>query len=141
MIEVMIALSILSIGLLALSHLQATSIRNEIIAQQTTQALHFGQSILDDLRHYTDLTNGNDSYAAIASGNQTLNGLTANYTATWSVTEFTSPDYKSVDLTVVWSGPDGDNYNTQLSTRIGRLDPYLAGSLQQTSQAGAITPP
>ncbi len=112
LIEVMIAILILGVGMLAMALLQVTAIRGGSFANQVTQASIYGQDKIEELKNasYSAVTNGND---AIQSGN----GIT--YTRTWTVTN-DSPyvGAKTVNLTVSWTGPEGQNRSIQLSTII-----------------------
>ena len=110
LIEVMIAILILAVGMLAMAMLQVTAIRGGSFANQMTQASIYGQDKIEELK--------NTAYASVANGNDTVtsgNGVT--YTRNWTVT--TDSPYtgsKTVNLTVSWTGPQGNPHSIQFST-------------------------
>ncbi len=110
LIEVMIAILILAVGMMAMALLQITAIRGGSFANQMTQASIYGQDKIEEIKNtaYASVTNGSDT---ITSGN----GVT--YTRTWTVTN-NSPysGSKTVNLTVSWTGPQGNNHSVQFST-------------------------
>jgi len=118
LIEVMIAILILAVGMMAMAMLQVTAIKGGAFANQMTQASIYGQDKIEVLK--------NTTYASLAGGNDTVtsgNGVT--YTRTWTVTESdppgtTSPPasskMKTVNLTLSWTGPQGQTHSVQFST-------------------------
>ena len=121
LIEVMIAILILAVGMMAMALLQVTAIRGGSFANQMTQASIYGQDKIEELKNKdytdTDLTAGNHS-DMVKSGN----GVT--YTRSWTVTESNPPNttgsvsskMKIINLTVSWPGPQGNSHSVQFST-------------------------
>jgi len=110
LIEVMIAILILAVGMMAMALLQVTAIRGGSFANQMTQASILGQDKIEVLK--------NTDYGSISSNSDTVtggNGVT--YTRTWTVTN-DSPysGSKTINLTVTWTGPQGNTHNVQFST-------------------------
>jgi len=117
LIEVMIAILILAVGMMAMALLQISAIRGGAFANQVTQASIDGQDKIEELR--------NTDYAALAGGHDSVvsgNGIT--YTRTWTVTESIPPGttgtptskMKTIDLTVSWMGPQGRTHRIEFST-------------------------
>ena len=117
LIEVMIAILILSVGMMAMALLQISAIRGGAFASQVTQASVEGQDKIEELRSM--------DYASIASGHDSVvsgNGIT--YTRTWTVTESLPPGttgtpttkMKTILLTVSWAGPQGNSHSITLAT-------------------------
>ena len=110
LIEVMIAILILAVGMMAMALLQVTAIRGGSFANQMTQASIYGQDKIEELK--------NTTYASIANGSDTItsgNGVT--YARTWTVT--TDSPYtgsKTINLTISWTGPQAQNRSVQFST-------------------------
>jgi len=110
LIEVMIAIIILAVGMMAMALLQVTAIRGGAFANQVTQASIYGQDKIEEIK--------NLNYPSVGNGNDTVtssNGIV--YTRTWIVT--TNSPYtgsKTIDLTVSWTGPQGQNHNISFST-------------------------
>jgi Tfp pilus assembly protein PilV len=96
----MIALVILSVGLLGLAALQLVAVKSNAFSSEMTYATMLAQQHAEILksRAYTDadLTAGSHSAVGSSKGVQ--------YTVTWNVTD-NSPDtdMKTVNLTVTWS--------------------------------------
>jgi type IV pilus assembly protein PilV len=121
LIEVMIAILILTVGMLAMALLQVTAIRGGSFANQMTQASIFGQDKIEELKNKsytdTDLSTGNHS-DTVTSGNR------VTYTRSWTVTENNPPNttgsvsskMKTINLTISWTGPQGQTHNVMFST-------------------------
>lgn len=100
LIEVMVALVILSIGLLGLAALQLVAVKSNAFSTEMTYATMLAQQQAEILksRPYTDadLTEGSHSAVGNSKGVQ--------YTVTWNVTnDSPDTDMKTVNLTVTWS--------------------------------------
>jgi type IV pilus assembly protein PilV len=111
LLEVMIALVVLSIGLLGLASLQIMAIKGNSFGQQMTVASTLAQNQLEQLRR----TSG-----ALADGNDTVtdqNGIT--YTRTWTVTPNTPQQgATTVLITISWTGPTGEGSEAARSINI-----------------------
>ncbi len=110
LIEVMIAILILAVGMLAMAMLQVTAIRGGSFANQMTQASIYGQDKIEELKNatYASVTNGSDT---VTSGNGVI------YTRNWTVaTDSPYTGSKTVNLTVSWTGPQGNSHSIQFST-------------------------
>jgi len=100
LLEVMIALVILSVGLLGLAALQLVSIKNNAFSSEMTYATMLAQQHAEILksRAFTDsdLTAGQHSATGSSKGVQ--------YTVAWNVTDNTpDTDMKTINLTVQWT--------------------------------------
>jgi type IV pilus assembly protein PilV len=111
LLEVMIALVILTIGLLGLASLQVMSIKGNSYGQQMTVASTFAQNKLEELRR-TTLVDGTFSDPVTDQ-----NGI--RYTRTWTVT-IDSPQTgaNSVVITITWTGPTGQGAEALRSINI-----------------------
>ncbi len=111
LIEMLIAIIILSISLLALAGLMVTTTNNNSFGSHMTEAATFAQDKLEELR----VTPWNN----IISGNDVLQGATGiNYNRNWNVSVFPNPNppptdlQKTVNITVSWN--DGINRSVRL---------------------------
>ena len=101
LLEVMIALVILSVGLLGLAALQLVAVKSNSFSSEMTYATMLAQQHAEILKSldYDDanLDSSNNPFTAAGSSKGVL------YTVTWNVTD-DAPDtnMKMVDLTVVW---------------------------------------
>ena len=114
LIEVMIAILILGIGMMAMALLQVTAIRGGSFANQVTQASIYGQDKIEEIK--------NMDYASVNTGSDAVtssNGVT--FSRSWTVAaDSPYPDSKTITLTVSWTGPQGQNHNVQFSTIINK---------------------
>jgi prepilin-type N-terminal cleavage/methylation domain-containing protein len=94
-LEVMVAISILAIGLMAIFTAQSRSIRGNTDANRQTEAMTFAQDKMEELLAvpYEDLDEG--SFSATAPG---------GYEATWTVTEYAIDNYKLIEVEVAGEG-------------------------------------
>lgn len=99
LIEVLIAMVIMSIGLLALSSLQGNSAKGNMKARVITHAVHLGDSQIEKLMK--------SSYADCISGSRTEIINNREYSVEWNCTENPGQSTKYVELNVNW----GNNNN------------------------------
>ena len=108
LVEVMIALLILAVALLALAGLMVTTTRNSSFGAHMTEASTFAQDKLEQLRV--------SPWAGVVTGNDTTLGSTGvTYTRNWTVTPNASGDQRWVSITLTWSDP---TKNTNHSMRL-----------------------
>lgn len=115
LLEVLIAISIMAIGLLALCQMQIKAIQGNAFSGKTTDATTLAQDTLERLMtlDYTDadLTAGSHPPGSQAQISGTQQVANVTYTISWGVT-VDSPidDTKTVDITVTW--PDESRQRT-----------------------------
>jgi len=102
LIEVMIALVVLAVGLLALGTMQIVSIRANAFSSEMTYSTMLAQRQLETLKNlsFSDAV----LTATTPETPHTLPAVIekgASYTVSWEVTDTTS-DMKTIDLTVQW---------------------------------------
>lgn len=133
MVEVLIAIIILAGGLIALVNFQADLFRGHSDTSQHSQALQLAQNKLSDLRRYTvlDTTSGQFAYQDIANGNDSQVIGNTSFTRAWTVTESTSPPYKTVAVTVSWTNRQNEAKSVTLDSIIGKVDPAISGEVTQ----------
>ncbi len=108
LIEILIAMTILAIGLLALAGMQITAIQGNTFSSTTTDATTVAQDRLERLMALTyddaDLNDGNHPPGSQAqvSGTQQIQGV--NYSISWDVADNSPiPNAKTIDMTVTWT--------------------------------------
>ena len=98
LVEVLIALLILAVSLLALAGLMVTTTRNSSFGGHMTEASTFAQDKLEQLRV--------SPWAGVAAGNDTLQGSTGiTYTRNWTVTPNGDGNQRWVSITINWTDP------------------------------------
>lgn len=107
LIEIMIAVFLLTTALLATVALTTTIIKSNALSQTATTATTLAKDKIEDLKAtaYASLSGGTDSWNAAGTASGTY------YTRTWTVTG-TSPNPKTITVTVNWPG----NRSRQLKT-------------------------
>jgi type II secretion system protein I len=96
LIEVLVALIILSFSLLALAGLMVTTTKNNAFGSHMTEAATFAQDKLEELRaiKWENLIDGNNT-------NQQGGSTGINYTRNWNVT--TNGSLKTITINVNWN--------------------------------------
>ena len=98
LIEVMIALVILAVALLALAGLMITTTKNTSFGGHMTEAATFAQDKLEQLRA--------SPWAAIIAGADTAVGATGiSYARSWTVADNPNGDQRWVTITMNWTDP------------------------------------
>ena len=98
LIEVMIALVILAVALLALAGLMVTTTRNNSFGGHMTEAATFAQDKLEQLRA--------SPWAGIIAGADTQVGATGiSYARSWTVDANPNGDQRWVTVTIIWTDP------------------------------------
>lgn len=126
LIETIIALLIISGGVIALIQFQHNIAYGNSLSQQQAEATILATSQIETLRNFGVINNtaGYTSYQSIASGSSTATGSNATYNLNWTVTtSATTPTYKTVDLTVSWTDVQGTAQSIEMTTIITGIDP------------------
>ena len=103
LLEVVIAMAIFSIGILAVGSMQMWNTKNNTTGNFTTQATMLAREKIEELKTVSDLT-------ALANGNDTI-GI---YTRTWEPSNLTSTSRK-LKVTVDWTR-NGHNHSVELES-------------------------
>jgi prepilin-type N-terminal cleavage/methylation domain-containing protein len=91
LIEVMIALVLFAVGMLAYMGLEVVSLRNMTYSRDYGRANTYAQQLIEQMK--------GKSYAEVSAGSDTIE---LRFTRTWTVTENTDKDVKSIVVTVSW---------------------------------------
>jgi prepilin-type N-terminal cleavage/methylation domain-containing protein len=109
LMEVMIAIVVLSVALLALAGLQIISIRGNSFGNNMTEAITLAKDLMEEMK--------NEDWEQIADSSNPLKGASGiTYQRTCSVTQ--TGKIKTVTITVTW---DNDNHRVALVTKIPDL--------------------
>ncbi len=105
LIEVVIALLILAISLLALAGLMVTTTRNSSFGGHMTEAATFAQDKLEQLTAAP--------WASIVAGSDTAVGATGiSYARSWTVTLNPTGDQAWITVTMNWTDPTANSTHT-----------------------------
>lgn len=131
LIEALITIVLISVGVIALIRFQNYLAYNNSVAQQKAEATVLATKQTETLRDFQVLNNtsGYTSYQSIATGSSTVNGTTATYTITWTVTTTASPAYKNIAVTVSWTDRNNQSNSVQLVSNIAEVDPANSASV------------
>jgi prepilin-type N-terminal cleavage/methylation domain-containing protein len=111
LIEILVALVIFSISVLAFAGLTVTATRTGSYGGRMTEAVTFAQDKFEELK--------TNSWDEIVSGVDQKTGPTGiNYTRNWKVLEKETRDLKTVSLTIDWN--DRVDHSISLFTAISR---------------------
>lgn len=131
LIEVLITVLVVAISAVALVRFHGYLSYDDSLTKQRADATVLAKQQLETLYDFQTkaTTAGYTAYADIASGSgtPTVNGTA--YTVTWTVTDFTAPDYKNVNISVSWSDRYGSSQSVVLNSDIAGVDPVFSAIL------------
>lgn len=136
MLEALIALLVLSLGMLTVSRLQTHLRLGSDIARQRAEAVRLGQEDLETMRAYSVLaaSGAARSYAEITSASTDVNASTGyatntRYTVSRQVAAANALAAKSAAVTVNWTDRSGEPQRIVLNSVIAANDPAYSGAL------------
>ena len=111
LLEVLIAVVVLSIGILGLTGMQIAAIRGNVFGIEITQAAIVAQDKIEELTNMT--------FAAMAGGNDTATKAGVDFARTWTVTA--AGNMSTIQVVVVWTDKSGDARTVTLTTLRAKL--------------------
>jgi Tfp pilus assembly protein PilV len=136
LLEALIALLVLSLGLLAVARLQPQLRQHAELSRQRSEALRLAQEDVERLRSFSVLgaATGSRSFADIGAAQRSVDadsGLLTNsrYRVTRDIAATATPNAKEVSVTVDWLDRGGATQQVTLASMIAAGDPVLAGVL------------
>ncbi|GEM_PF-2930978 len=159
LIEIMVALIIVAIGILALGKFHSELFRSTSDASQRTEALNLAQEVAEDLRAYAtlapepedlvwqDASQAQMSYEFIVDnqGGMLFQGKTPNANGyyvlgdkqvKWDVTTpATAPNTKDLIVSVLYMNESGENTELSLTTTIAGYDPNRLALVDDSGNA------
>ena len=129
LIELLVVLLLLTIGMAALIKFQVAYFYYVDVSHQQDIAINLATNKISSLRNYEVIqtTTGKTAYNDIVSGTSTSTVNSTSYTITWTVTSFTNPDYKTINVQVSWADRRGNTKSVTLTSIISKMDPALEG--------------
>lgn len=131
LIETLITVLFIAVSVIALIRFQAYLAYDNTLTQQKTEATLIGLKKMEQLSDYQviNTTTGYTAYQDIVSGSNTITGVNTTYTLTWTVTSFTNPTYKTIDLVVGWTDKNNVSQSIRLVTNTAAIDPANSASI------------
>lgn len=119
MIEALLSIAIVAVAAIGILSLHSQLVKNQTIVAQRQEAMFLLQKKMEQLRNINSVA----EYDAISSGSDVVSGVTATYSRSWQVSSFSSPDYKSVAVSVSWTTATGENQSVNLTSQIAKQIP------------------
>lgn len=146
LIEALVALAVMSIGMLGLVSLQTSLRGSSDVAKQRSEAVRRGQQEIERWRAFTVLntTAGSTAFADLAAGttSQDIVGTNATYTQQRIVTDLASPRRgKALTVNVSWVDRNGETQSVRLSTAVAGIAPELAATMTVPGDGDALQQP
>ena len=133
LIEALVAMIVMSFGMLAVAGFQVNLSLNSDVAKQRTEATRLAQQKMEQLRTFDTLTAyGNNMVSSTSASPATQETITTNttFTRSWAITSPNTPDTgRSATVTVAWTDRAGNPEKVQLVSHISATNPLLTGSL------------
>lgn len=119
LVEVMVALFILSVGFAAFMTFQSDMFRSRGFSVQHSEAVNIAKDKIESLRQSA-------SVGSIKNGTSIVNGKNATYSLGWVITSIAEPKYNEVSVTVGWKDASGNEQTVRLETLLA--EPNHSGS-------------
>ncbi|MEO7337313.1 MAG: hypothetical protein ABIV63_12090, partial [Caldimonas sp.] len=136
LLEALIAFITLSMGMLAVGHVQTHLRLSSDVARQRSEAVRLGQEDLESVRAFSVVaaSAGLRSFDAIASAATTIDAASgyatnARFLLTREVDVATATGLKQVRVQVDWDDRSGGRQHVELSTAVARQDPAYSAAL------------
>jgi Tfp pilus assembly protein PilV len=140
LVEALVALVVMSLGLMALARVQAGLRLEADMSRQRAEAVRLAQQDLEALRAFGTLA-GFDAIADVSGqAVQALDGATV-YTLDRSVVELAATGAKALTVTVGWTDRRGQMQSVTLQTLLSRTDPATAGQVSVAPAASRLRNP
>lgn len=132
LLEALVALVVMSFGMLALGALQLNLSRSADVAKQRSEALRIAEERVELARSFTSMTtSGGVDWANLQSdvASPTTVATNATYTVTVTVGGAVSDSSRPINVQVAWTDRAGEAQMVSLSSVISRTDPRDPGFL------------
>ncbi len=144
LIEALVALTVMSFGMLAVVGVQATLRLNSDVAKQRSEGVRIAQEAIERWRGFSQLVTDpaglRSAYGDIdTQAAATVTGYTTNtsYTLERSVVDVVGQNHKSLRVTVRWADRNGNAQSVHLDSHVARVDPALSATVLNGRAFGA----
>lgn len=133
LIEVLVAVAVLAVGLIAMARFQGTALQASSLAKERSEAAALAEQKIEQLRNFTNFS---DIGTTLACGMDTVTLQGSTYTRTCSLGN-TEPSasslfrYRNVTVRVTWTRPGASAADTSVSltTTINNAELRYSGQL------------
>jgi len=146
LIEALVALAVMSIGMLGLVSLQTSLRSSSDVAKQRSEAVRLAQQEIERWRAFTvlDTTEGSTAFADLADGTTTasITGTNATYSQERIVSDLAAPRRgKALTINMGWTDRNGESQSVRLSTAVAGIAPELAATMAVPGDGDALQQP
>ena len=138
-LEALVAMLIMTIGVLSLAAMQTTINRYSSEAKLRSDATRLAEQKIEALRSFTGIAStiigqGATSatalnWNALASGADVVSSTNAAYTRTWTLSGATTDPMRGIQVAMAWTNRAGESQSLTLSSVISQTDPADSGFL------------
>ena len=139
LIEALVALVIISVGVLAIARLQGDLVASSSASKARAEAIQLAESDIERLRSVSTAADFQDALDALdldENGQKELEGSYATYTVTIALNEQTDADGQvravAPDVTITWDDRRDDQQTVQMGTFVVWDDPRVSFAATQT---------
>lgn len=135
LVEALVAVLVLSLGLLAVARLQPQWREHAELARQRSEAVRLAQQDMERVRDAIDVADAERNIDPDAAGSTTAYRLVRHVDAS------ALPHAAAVQVSVDWSSRGGAAHSVALDSVVARLDPALSGAVTLAPRGTAIAGP
>lgn len=129
MIEVMVALAVLSIGVVALVKFQSHMANSRVISSQQAEAVAIARDYIEQARHLLLISNMDASNTPPSTGSYVTVKENTTYNVAHTYTTNANPHYETLNVVVSWTDPSNVVRSIQLSTKLAHIDASKEGEV------------
>lgn len=127
LVEALIALLVMSFGMLALSGMQLSLSRNADVAKQRTEAMRLAQARIEEMRSFTGIGTGAINWNGLDAMVTTTTTTNTSYTVASAMSGVDTDALRAVNVQVDWVDRTGAAQRVSLASVISQTDPRDPG--------------
>ena len=130
LIEALVAMMVMSFGMLAVAGFQTNLSLSSDVAKQRTEATRLAQQKMEQLRTFDSLASYANIMVNSTSSSQETIVTNTTFVRSWNIAPAASPDTgRAARVTVDWTDRANNPQQVQLLSHVSATDPILNGSL------------
>ncbi len=127
LVEALIALLVMSFGMLALSGMQLSLSRNADVAKQRTEAMRLAEARIEEMRSFTGISAGAVNWNGLDAMANTSVTTNATYTVASTMSGVDTDPLRAVNVQVTWTDRTGAAQSVNVASVISQTDPRDPG--------------